>query len=180
MLELLLNSSFPSLLHLQNISSTLTGFTFKTNMIIKRRGKAALPGKAMVTYPYWMKLRTFLARQDPHSGLTEEKLQSNYLKRGAGKPEQWRLAPLPDIDVEKRSEEEISWLVTKLANGHKIKFILDRETGTEEPHVLMHSLSPFTFPAGAVMEAKKPDDAAATSGESTEVNIFLSQLCVLI
>ena len=77
---MLLNSSFPSLLHLQNISSTLTGFTFKTNMIIKRRGKAALPGKAMVTYPYWMKLRTFLARQDPHSGLTEEKLESNYTK----------------------------------------------------------------------------------------------------
>ena len=123
----------------------------------------------MVTYPHWVKLRIFLAMQDPSSGLTDKKLESLYLKRGAGKPDQWRLAPLPDFDVEKWSKEE---LVMKLARGHKMRYLLDRETGKEEIHVLMHSLSPFTFPAGAVMEAKKPDDAAATSGESTEVNIF--------
>ena len=180
MLELLLNSSFPSLLHLQNISSTLTGFTFKTNMIIKRRGKAALPGKAMVTYPYWMKLRTFLARQDPHSGLTEEKLQSNYLKRGAGKPEQTRVAPMPGIDVENLSEEDLVELVTKLASGHKIKYFLDRETGKEEPHVLMHSLSPIPNLAAAVKEPKKIDDTATTSGQRKEVNICLNTICVLI
>ena len=153
----------------------MTGFTFKTNMIIKRRGKAALPGKAMVTYPYWMKLRTFLARQDPHSGLTEEKLESNYLKRGAGKPEQTRVAPIPGIDVENLSEEDMVELVTKLSSGHKIKYILDRETGKEEPHVLMHSLSPIPNLAAAVKEPKKIDDTVTTSGQRTEVNIFLTK-----
>ena len=177
---MLLNSSFPSLLHLKNISSTLTGITFKTNMIIKRRGKAALPGKVMVTYPYWMKLRTLLARQDPHSGLTEEKLESNYLKRGAGKPEQTRVAPIPGIDVENLSEEDLVELVTKLASGHKIKYFLDRETGKEEPHVLMHSLSPIPNLAAAVKEPKKIDNTVTTSGQRKEVNICLNTICVLI
>merc|ERR550519_2630256 len=122
----------------------------------------------MVTYPYWMKLRTFLARQDPHSGLTEEKLQSNYLKRGAGKPEQARVAPIPGINVENLSEEDLVELVTKLASGHKIKYFLDRETGKEEPHVLMHSLSPIPNLAAAVKEPKKIDDTATTSGQRTE------------
>ena len=75
--------------------------------MIKKRGKAALPGKAMVTYPFWIKLRTFLAMQDPHSGLTEEKLESNHLSRGAGKPSQNRVAPLPGIDVENLSKEDM-------------------------------------------------------------------------
>ena len=131
----------------------------------------------MVTYPHWVKLRIFLAMQDPSSGLTDKKLESLYLKRGAGKPDQWRLAPLPDFDVEKWSEEE---LVMKLARGHKTKYLQDRETGKEELHVLMHFLSPLAFPAGAVKEAKKTDDTVATSGERTKVNIFLNQFCVLM
>ena len=148
--------------------------------MVKKRGQATSPGKANVTYPHWVKLRMFLAMQDPNSGLTEKKLESIYLGRGAGKPEQWRLAPLPDIDVEKRSEEEISWLVTKLANGPMIKFILDRETGTEEPHVLMHSLTPIPDLAAAVKEPKRTNDDVTTSGERKEVNIFLFHLIVLM
>ena len=131
----------------------------------------------MVTYPHWVKLRIFLAMQNPSSGLTERKLESIYLKRGAGKPEQWRLAALPDFDVEKWSEEEV---VMKLARGHKMKYLMDRETGKEELHVLMHFLSPLAFPAGAVKEAKKTDDTVATSGERTKVNIFHNQFCVLM
>ena len=156
----------------------MTGFTFKTNMIIKRRGKAALPGKAMVTYPYWMKLRTFLARQDPHSGLTEEKLQSNYLKRGAGKPEQTRVAPIPGIDVENLSEEDLVELVTKLASGHKIKYFLDRETGKEEPHVMMHSLSPHLMSGKAVKVKEFKESENTTSGQRTEVDIIESTFYV--
>ena len=126
----------------------------------------------MVTYPHWVKLRIFLAMQNPSSGLTERKLESIYLKRGAGKPEQWRLAALPDFDVEKWSEEEV---VMKLARGHKMKYLLDRETGKEEPHVLMHSLSPIPNLAAAVKEPKKIDDTATTSGQRKEVNIFLTK-----
>ena len=130
----------------------------------------------MVTYPHWVKLRIFLAMQNPSSGLTERKLESIYLKRGAGKPEQWRLAALPDFDVEKWSEEE---LVMKLARGHKTKYLQDRETGKEELHVLMHSLSPFALPAVVVKEPKRTDDTVTTSEERKEVNIFLNHLCVL-
>ena len=37
------------------------------------------------------------------------------------------------------SEERLKELVTNWASGHEIKYILDRDTGREEPHVLMHS-----------------------------------------
>ena len=126
----------------------------------------------MVTYPHWVKLRIFLAMQNPSSGLTERKLESIYLKRGAGKPEQWRLAALPDFDVEKWSEEEV---VMKLARGHKMKYLLDRETGKEEPHVLMHSLSPIPNLAAVVKEPKKINNTVTTSGQRKEVNIFLTK-----
>ena len=140
--------------------------------MVKKRGPATSPGKANVTYPHWVKLRKFLAMQDPNSGLTEKMLESIYLGRGAGKPEQWRLAPLPDIDVEKRSEEEISWLVTKLARGHKIGYILDRETGKEEPHVMMHSLSPHLMSGKAVKVKEFKESENTTSGQRTEVDII--------
>ena len=171
MLELLSNLSFPSPLVAPSPSYL---------KMIKKRGKVTSPGKALVTYPHWVKLRIFLAMQDPSSGLTEKKLESLYLRRGAGKLEQWRLAPIPDIDVDKLSEEEMEELVMTLARGHKVKSLMDRETGKEELHVLMHFLSPLAFPAGAVKEAKKTDDTVAISGERTKVNIFLNQFCVLM
>ena len=170
MLELLLNPF---------VTFGSSDFTLKINMI-KRRGKAALPGKAMVTYPYWMKLRTFLARQDPHSGLTEEKLESNHLSRGAGKPSQNRVAPLPGIDVENLSKEDMIELVTKMASGHKIQYILDRETGKEELHVMMHSLTPHLMVGKAVEVKESKERENTSSGQRTEVNIFPNQLCILI
>ena len=140
----------------------------------RRRERATLPGKAVVTYPYWLRLKTFLARQDPHSGLTEGKLESTYLSQGAGKPDRTGVAPLPGIDVEKLSEEEIEELVTNWASGHKIGYLYDRETGKKEPHVLMHSLTPNLMNLGgevvAVTEHKAGNNS--TSGQRMEVNIF--------
>ena len=170
MLELLLNPF---------VTFGSSDFTLKINMS-KRRGKAALPGKAMVTYPYWMKLRTFLARQDPHSGLTEEKLESNHLSRGAGKPSQNRVAPLPGIDVENLSKEDMIELVTKMASGHKIQYILDRETGKEELHVMMHSLTPHLMSGKAVEVKESKESKNTTSGQRTEVDIIKSTICVLM
>ena len=132
-----------------------------------RRGKATLPGKATVTYPHWMRLGHVLELQDPHSGRRKEKMEFLYLSQGAGNPEITGVAPLPGIDVENLSEEEINDLVTNWASGHKIKFFLDRDTGKEEPHVLMHSLTPVPNPARAAV--KETDDSP--SGERTEVNI---------
>ena len=108
----------------------------------KGRDRASLPGKGTTTYPYWMRLGVFLDRQDPKSGLSKENLEQRFFSKGACKPDRTRVAPLPGIEVEKLSEERLKELVTNWASGHKIKYILDRDTGREEPHVLMHSLTP--------------------------------------
>ena len=145
----------------------------------RRRERATLPGKAVVTYPYWLRLKTFLARQDPHSGLTEGKLESTYLSQGAGKPDRTGVAPLPGIDVEKLSEEEIKALVTNWASGHKIEYLYDPETGKEEPHVLMHSLTPNLMCLGGEVVAVEEHKASVnkTSGQRIEVNIFYVSMC---
>ena len=114
----------------------------------KGRDRASLPGNRTATYPYWMRLGVFLERQDPKSGLSKENLEQRFLSRGAGRPDKTRVAPLPGIEEEKLSEERLKELVTNWASGHKIKYILDRETGKEEPHVLMHSLTPNLMSPG--------------------------------
>ena len=137
----------------------------------KRRGRAALPGKIQVTYPYWMRLGVLLEMQNPYSGKNREQLETTFLSQGAGRPQMTGVAPLPGIDVEKLSEEEIKELETNWASGRKIEYIFDRETGKEEPHVLMHSLTPNLMNREAVAkeEQKKSDDSP--SGQRTEVNI---------
>ena len=82
-----------------------------------------------------------LERQNPHSGKTMETLESRYLA-GPGQPEHTGVAPLPGVDVERLSDEEVEKLVKNWASGHKIKFMLDRETGQDKPHVIVHSLTP--------------------------------------
>ena len=86
------------------------------------------------------------------------------------------MAPLPGIEVEKLSEERLKELVTNWASGHKIEYILDRETGREEPHVLMHSLTPNlmgpSITAVAVKEHK--EEINSPSGQRPEVNIFFN------
>ena len=146
--------------------------------MVKKRGQTTSPGKANVTYPHWVKLRKFLAMQDPNSGLTEKKLESIYLGRGAGKPEQARFAPIPGIDVEKLSEEQMEELVMWLARGHKIEYILDRETGKKEPHVMMHSLSPHLMSGKAVKVKEFKESENTTSGQRTEVDIIKSTFYV--
>ena len=139
----------------------------------RRRSKAILPGKATVTYPYWLRLKTFLAWQDPHSGLAEGKLESTFLSQGAGKPDRTGVAPMPGIDVEKLSEEEIKELVTNWASGHKIKYLYDSDTGKEEPHVLMHSLTPNLPGPGIVLEVKEQKESNfSPSGQTKEVKIY--------
>ena len=143
----------------------------------KRRGRASLPGKRAATYPYWIRLGEFLARQDPESGLSNEKLEQRFLSKGAGKPDRTRVAPLPGIEVEKLSEERLKELVTNWASGHKIKYILDRDTGREEPHVLMHSLTPNLMGPDirtvAVKEHKEGGNCP--SGQRAEVIFFFFQ-----
>ena len=140
----------------------------------KGRDRASLPGKRTATYPYWVRLGVFLDRQDPNSGLSKENLEQRFLSRGAGRPDKTRVAPLPGIEVEKLSEERLKELVTNWASGHKIKYILDRDTGREEPHVLMHSLTPNLMGpdirAVAVKERKEGDNSP--SGQRPEVNIY--------
>ena len=140
----------------------------------RRRCRATLPGKATVTYPYWLRLKDFLARQDPHSGLAEGKLESTFLSQGAGKPDRTGVAPLPGIDVEKLSEEEIKALVTNWASGHKIEYLYDPETGKEEPHVLMHSLTPNLMSLGGEVVAVEEHKASVnlTSEQRMEVNMY--------
>ena len=140
----------------------------------RRRGRATLPGKATVTYPYWLRLKTFLAWRDPHSGLAEGKLESVFLSQGAGKPDVTGVAPMPGIDVEKLSEEDIKELVTNWASGHKIKYLYDPETGKEEPHVLMHSLTP-NLPGPGIVVAVKEHKASSnsTSGQRMKVYILI-------
>ena len=150
---------------------TIFNFTFKINMI-KKRGKATLPGKAMVTYRYWMRLGDVLAMQNPLSGHAKEKLESLYLSQGAGKPEITGVAPLPGINVEELSDREIKDLVTNWANGHKIQYILDRETGKAEPHVMMHSLTPHLMSGKAVEVKDFKERENPSSGQRTEVNII--------
>ena len=136
----------------------------------RRRGRATLPGKATVTYPYWLRLKTFLAWRDPHSGLTEGKLESVFLSQGAGKPDLTGVAPMPGIDVEKLSEEDIKELVTNWASGHKIKYLYDPDTGKKEPHVLMHSLTPNLPGPGIVVAVKEQRESNySPSGQMTEV-----------
>ena len=148
----------------------------------KRRGRASLPGKRTATYPYWVRLGVFLARQDPKSGLSKEKLEQRFLSKGAGKPDRTGVAPLPGIDVEKLSEEEIQELVKNWASGHKIEYILDRETGKEEPHVMMLSLTPnLMSPDGGAVAVKEPKEGdTSLCGQTPEVNIFLTSKCVLM
>ena len=107
----------------------------------RRRGKETHPGRPTVTYPCWVRLGTVLERQNPHSGKTKETLESRYLA-GPGQPERTGVAPQLGIDVERLSDEEVEKLVKNWASGHKIKFMLDRETGLDKPHVLVHSLTP--------------------------------------
>ena len=102
----------------------------------RRRGKETQQKRSTVTYPFWVPLETWLVRQNPHSGLTKEKLVSGYLAR-PGQPEQTVVAPQPGIDVERLSDEEVKELVEKWASGHKI--LLDR---LDKPHVIVHSLTP--------------------------------------
>ena len=138
----------------------------------RRRDRATLPGKAVVTYPYWLRLKTFLAWRDPHSGLAEGKLESTFLSQGAGKPDMTGVAPMPGIDVEKLSEEDIKELVTNWASGHKIKYLYDPDTGKKEPHVLMHSLTPNLPGPGIVVAVKEQKESNySPSGQMTEVNI---------
>ena len=139
----------------------------------RRRGYATLPGKALVTYPYWLRLKTFLAWRHPHSGLAEGKLESIFLSQGAGKPDRTGVAPMPGIDVEKLSEEDIKELVTNWASGHKIKYLYDSDTGKEEPHVLMHSLTPNLPGPGIVLEVKEQKESSySPSGQAKEVKIY--------
>ena len=139
----------------------------------RRRGYATLPGKALVTYPYWLRLKTFLAWRDPHNGLAEGKLESTFLSQGAGKPDRTGVAPMAGIDVEKLSEEDIKELVTNWASGHKIKYLYDSDTGKEEPHVLMHSLTPDLPGPGIVLEVKEQKESSySPSGQTTEVKIY--------
>ena len=103
-----------------------------------------------------MRLGVFLARQDPNSGLTKEKLEQRFFSKGAGKPDRTGVAPLPGICLEKLNEEEVKELVKNSASGLKIEYILDIETGKEEPHVLMHSFTPkMMSPGGAVKQQKE-------------------------
>ena len=147
----------------------------------KGRDRASLPGKGTTTYPYWMRLGVFLDRQDPKSGLSKENLEQRFFSKGACKPDRTRVAPLPGIEVEKLSEERLKELVTNWASGHKIKYILDRDTGREEPHVLMHSLTPNLMGPDirtvAVKEHKEGGNSP--SGQRAEVNIFSISKCVL-
>ena len=108
----------------------------------RRRGKETHLGKPTVTYPCWVRLGTVLERQNPHSGKSKETLESRYLA-GPGQPEHTGVAPQPGIDVERLDDEEVKELVENWASGHKIKFMLDRETDLDKPHVLVHSLTPY-------------------------------------
>ena len=147
----------------------------------KKRGRATLPGKITVTYPYWMRLGAFLERQDPHSGKTKEQLETRFLGQGAGRPQMTRVAPLPGIDVENLSEEEIKELETNWASGRKIEYIYDRETGKEEPYVLMHSLTPNLMSGKPVAVKEYKESADSTSGQRTEVNIcFLLKKLIFV
>ena len=117
----------------------------------RRRGKETHPGKPTVTYPCWVRLGTVLERQNPHSGKTKETLESRYLA-GPGQPEHTGVAPQPGIDVERLDDEEVKELVKNWASGHKIKFMLDRETGLDAPHVLVHSLTPHLLEGKPVLK----------------------------
>ena len=129
-----------------------------------KRKKGVVQWKSPVTYPFTMKLGTLLDRQEPNSGLKEEKLVSSYLGRGAGKPERTVFAPMPGIDVEKLSEEKVEELIKNWEAGAKIEYILDRETGKEELHVAMLSLTSNLMgprrEAVKVKETKNSDDSA--------------------
>ena len=97
--------------------------------------KGVVQWKRTVTYPHRIRLGSLLDRQEPNSGLKEEKLVTRFFSRGAGKPAITVIAPLPGIDVEKLSEEEIEELVKNWQGGPKIDYIFDRETGKEEPQL---------------------------------------------
>ena len=80
---------------------------------------------------------------------------------------------MPGIDVEKLSEEEIKELVTNWASGHKIKYLYDSDTGKEEPHVLMHSLTPNLPGPGIILEVKEQKESSySPSGQAKEVKIY--------
>ena len=146
----------------------------------KGRDRASLPGKGTTTYPYWMRLGVFLDRQDPKSGLSKENLEQRFFSRGAGKTDKTRVAPLPGIEVEKLSEEKLKELETNWASGLKIKYILDSDTGREEPHVLMHSLTTNLMGPGitAVVVKESKEGDASLSGQRPEVNIFSNSKCI--
>ena len=137
----------------------------------RKMRKGIVQWKSTVTYPHRIRLGTLLDRQEPKSGLKEEKLVTRFFSRGAGKPAITVIAPLPGIDVEKLSEEEIEELVKNWEAGPKIDYIFDRETGKEEPHALLHSITPNLMMGKpvAVKEQKERDDSP--SGQKTEVNI---------
>ena len=147
----------------------------------KGRDRASLPGKGTTTYPYWMRLGVFLDRQDPKSGLSKENLEQRFFSKGACKPDRTRVAPLPGIEVEKLSEERLKEIVTNWASGHKIEYILDSDTGREELHVLMHSLTPNLMGPGitAVAVKEHKEGGNSPSGQRPEVNIFSNNKCVL-
>ena len=80
---------------------------------------------------------------------------------------------MPGIDVEKLSEEDIKELVTNWASGHKIKYLYDSDTGKEEPHVLMHSLTPNLPGPGIVLPVKEKNESnCSSSGQTKEVKIY--------
>ena len=60
--------------------------------------------------------------------------------------------------------------MTNWASGHKIKYLYDPETGKEEPHVLMHSLTPNLPGPGIVVAVKEQRESNySPSGQMTEV-----------
>ena len=146
----------------------------------RKMRKGIVQWKSTVTYPHRIRLGTLLDRQEPNSGLKEEKLVTRFFSRGAGKPAITVIAPLPGIDVEKLSEEEIEELVKNWEGGPKIDYIFDRETGKEEPHALLHSITPNLMIGKpvAVKEQKERDDSP--SGQRTEVNICFKNIYLFL
>ena len=116
-----------------------------------------------VTYPSWVRLGTFLKRQNPFTKEDEGKLERRYLA-GPGKPEQTVVAPLPGIDV--TTDQKVKKLVSMWAGGHKIKYI-DRV-----PHVMMHSLTP---PQGRRKVEK--EKKFIECDQKDEVDIIKSAIC---
>ena len=166
---------------------------YKDKVVEKESGKAGVnkkrvkrvrdaPLTSTPSYPYEMKVGTYLAmREGPEGmrklkmkGVTEEKLEEKFMQQILMKP---GICQNPSgnefrkFDVEKLDEDAVNKLIRGCASGPKIKSRLNPASGRTEHFVVLLAMSPGQ---GVKMKAENEEGQQSDSDREPrpEVNIY--------